>query len=96
MAGLNLNRNQAPAEVDNTPDDLRRDMQAWARAWPTVDKAMADYKKAIMEFMAKNDDLNRKAGRKLGDRGISGDQKKALEDLVARTTATHDALNRIL
>jgi hypothetical protein len=30
MAGLN--RNQSPAEVDNNPDDLRRDMQAWTRA----------------------------------------------------------------
>jgi uncharacterized protein YoxC len=96
MAGLNLSRSQAPAEVDNIPDDLARDMQAWVRAWPSVDKAIADFKKAIQDFQAKNRDLNQKAGRKANARSLSPDQKKAVQDLVARTSATHDALDRLL
>lgn len=96
MTGLNLNRNRAPAEVDNCPDDLRRDMQGWVRAWPEVEKAIADFKRAIQGFQATNRELNHKVGRKLSDRGIEGEQKKALQDLLARTTATHDALSRLL
>lgn len=95
MTGLRLNRNQQPAELDNVPDDLQRDVQAWVRAWPSVEQAIADFKKAIQDFQAKNDDLNRKVGRKGSDRSLSADQKKAVEGLLARTAATHDALNRI-
>jgi hypothetical protein len=46
--------------------------------------------------MVKNDDLKRKVGRKLGDRSIAGDRKKALEGPRACTAATHDALSRIV
>jgi uncharacterized protein YoxC len=96
MAGLNLNRNQAPAQVDNIPDDLTRDMQAWVRAWPSVEKAIADFKKAIQDFQAKNRDLNQKAGRKASDRSLSREQREALQELVSRTSATNDALDRLL
>lgn len=95
MAGLNLSRNQSPTEVDNVPDDLGRDMQAWVRAWPSVPKAIADFKAAIQDFQSKNRELNHKVGRKLADRSLTPDQKKALQDLLARTTATHDALDRL-
>ncbi|HMO09440.1 MAG TPA: hypothetical protein PKD10_17610 [Paracoccaceae bacterium] len=96
MSGLNLNRNRAPAEVDNVPDDLNRDMQAWVRAWPSVDKAIADFKKAVQAFQQVNREINQKAGRKLSDRSLAGEQKKAVEEIVARTTATSDALQRML
>jgi uncharacterized protein YoxC len=96
MAGLNLNRNQAPATVDDVPEDLARDMQAWVRAWPSVDKAIADFKKAIQDFQAKNRELNQKAGRKASDRSLSREQREALQNLVARTSATNDALERLL
>lgn len=96
MAGLNLSRNQSPAEVDDVPDDLSRDMQAWVRAWPSVAKAIADFKSAIQDFQAKNRDLNQEAGRKASDRSLTSEQKKALQDLIARTSATHDALERLL
>lgn len=96
MGGLNLNRNQAPAMVEGIPEELARDMQAWVRAWPSVEKAIADFKKAIQDFQAKNRDLNQKAGRKAGDRSLSREQREALQNLVARTSATHDALERLL
>ncbi len=96
MAGLNLNRNQAPATVDDVPEDLARDMQAWVRAWPSVDKAIADFKKAIQDFQAKNRELNQKAGRKASDRSLSREQREALQNLIARTSATNDALERLL
>lgn len=96
MAGLSLNRNQAPTQVDNIPDDLTRDVQAWVRAWPSVDKAIADFKKAILDFQAKNRELNQKANRKQSDRSLSREQRDALQEIVARTAATHDALDRLL
>lgn len=96
MAGLNLNRNQAPATVDNVPDELTRDMQAWVRAWPSVSSAIADFKKAIQDFQAKNRALNQAAGRKANDRSLSREQREALQDLIARTSATNDALERLL
>jgi uncharacterized protein YoxC len=96
MAGMNLSRNQSPAEVDNVPDDLERDMQAWVRAWPQVAKAIADFKSAIQDFQAKNRELNQKAGRKASDRSLTPEQKKAVQELVSRTAATNDALDRLL
>lgn len=96
MAGLSLNRNQAPAMVDDIPDDLTRDMQAWVRAWPSVEKAIADFKKAVLDFQAKNRELNHKAERKASDRSLSREQRAALQGLITRTAATHDALDRLL
>jgi hypothetical protein len=64
MAGLNLARGSAPAEVQGIGDpDIERKMKAWAKEWPKVEAAYAE-------------------------------MKKALEALLGRTSATHDAVNR--
>ena len=96
MSGLSLSRNNAPAEVDGIPDDLASDMKAWAKAWPAIEREYADFKRTVQGFINTNRSLNQEAGRKARDRSLSSDQKKALQELITRTSATHDALERLI
>lgn len=96
MAGLTLSRSQAPAEVDGLPDDLDRKMKAWAKDWPTVETAYADFKKKVQDYIAANREFNNAVGQKLRDKNLDRDQKKALEEAPARSAATHDALARLI
>lgn len=96
MSGLRLPRNNAPAEVDGIPDDLNRDMRAWAREWPAIERAYADFKRTVQDFIQTNRSLNQAAGQKLRERNLSSEDKKALQELVTRTSATHDALEHLI
>lgn len=97
MAGLTLARGSAPAEVDGLDEpDLERKMKTWAKEWPKVEQAYANFKKDVQDFIALNRDLNNAVGQKLRDRNIDREKKKALEDLLARTAATHDAVERLI
>jgi hypothetical protein len=97
MAGLTLARSSAPAEVQGVDDpDIERKMKTWVKDWPKVEAAYADLKKAAQEFIATNREINHAVGQKLRDKSISREQKKALEELLARSSATHDAVNRLI
>ena len=96
MSGLQLPRNRAPAEVDGIPNDLARDVKAWAREWPAIERAYADFKRTVNAFLQTNRSLNQAAGQKQRDRSLPEAEKKAVLELVTRTAATLDALNNLI
>lgn len=96
MAGLTLSRSQAPAEVDGLPDDLERQNKDWAKDWPEIVSAYADFKKKVQDFIAVNREFNHAVGQKLRDKNLDREQKKALQDALARSSATNDALARLI
>ena len=96
MSGLSLSRSNAPVEVDGVPDDLTRDMKAWAKEWPAIERSYVEFKRTVQGFIATNRSLNQAAGQKARDRSLSSDEKKALQELISRTSATHDALNNLI
>lgn len=97
MAGIRLNNRQKPAEVDNIEDrDIKRQMAAWVDAFEKIETELKAVFVKVDAVIRQNRDLNHAVSRKLNDRSIGGDQKKAYEDLLARTAATHTALERLI
>lgn len=47
-------------------------------------------------FRDKNNELNNAAGRLANDRRTPDEHKRALQDLITRTSAVHDALEALL
>jgi seryl-tRNA synthetase len=97
MAGIRINNRQRPTEVDGIDDrDIRRQMAAWADAFGKVETELKAVFVKVDALIRQNRELNQAVGRKLNDRSGDGDKKKALEDLLARTSATHNALERLI
>jgi hypothetical protein len=71
-------------------------MKAWARQWPEIERSYAEFKRVVQAYMAKTRELNQSAGQKARDRSISAQEKKALDELVARTAHTFDAFNHLV
>jgi hypothetical protein len=82
--------------VDGLPDDIQRDVLTWVRNWPRVEQAWEMFAETAVEYLRTNRELNQKAGQKGRDRSLSREQREALDDIVRRSTAVQDFLNRKL
>lgn len=96
MSRLKFARNKEPGEDDGLPNDLRRDVQGWVRNWPRIQQSYDMFEGSAKDYLEATRALNAQVARKLNSRGLSAAEEAGLKNLLARTVAVIDTLNKLI